>query len=41
MVPARLIDAGFTFDYPRWDAAAMDLAAHRRHASPSINGVTR
>lgn len=27
----RLVDAGFTFDYPQWRTAATDLASRRRH----------
>ncbi|TNH26606.1 DUF1731 domain-containing protein [Micromonospora orduensis] len=30
VAPARLSDAGFTFDHPRWPAAAVDLTARRR-----------
>ncbi|GIF38895.1 TIGR01777 family oxidoreductase [Actinoplanes xinjiangensis] len=30
VVPTRLTDAGFTFDHPRWRAAATDLATRRR-----------
>ncbi|MEV4283033.1 TIGR01777 family oxidoreductase [Actinoplanes xinjiangensis] len=30
VVPARLTDAGFTFDHPRWRAAAADLATRHR-----------
>jgi uncharacterized protein (TIGR01777 family) len=30
VVPARLADAGFTFDYPEWPAAARDLVAEWR-----------
>lgn len=30
VVPGRLLDAGFTFTHPTWDAAARDLAAHTR-----------
>ncbi|MFC4072011.1 TIGR01777 family oxidoreductase [Actinoplanes subglobosus] len=30
VVPGRLTDAGFTFDFPRWRTAAADLAARRR-----------
>ncbi|WP_298460061.1 epimerase [uncultured Cellulomonas sp.] len=32
VVPGRLLDAGFTFRHPRWDAAAGDLVARRRSA---------
>jgi uncharacterized protein (TIGR01777 family) len=31
VIPGRLADAGFTFDYPQWPAAAADLAARRRN----------
>ena len=27
VVPARLLDAGFRFDFPTWPAAARDLVA--------------
>ena len=30
VAPGRLTDAGFTFDHPRWQTAAADLAARRR-----------
>ena len=30
VVPGRLLDAGFTFTHPEWDAAARDLAARAR-----------
>jgi len=30
VVPTRLLESGFTFDYPRWDAAAEDLVARSR-----------
>lgn len=30
VVPGRLLDAGFTFEHPQWEAAAADLAARRR-----------
>ncbi|WP_030231874.1 TIGR01777 family oxidoreductase [Streptomyces sp. NRRL S-350] len=30
VVPARLLDAGFTFEYPRWPAAARDLVRRLR-----------
>jgi uncharacterized protein len=30
VVPGRLLDAGFTFDYPQWTAAVADLAPRRR-----------
>jgi uncharacterized protein (TIGR01777 family) len=30
VVPGRLTGAGFTFDHPRWEAAAADLASRRR-----------
>ncbi|BCY07047.1 TIGR01777 family oxidoreductase [Actinoplanes sp. L3-i22] len=33
VVPGRLTDAGFTFDHPRWAAAATDLTARRRRLS--------
>jgi len=30
VVPSRLLDAGFTFDFPQWPAAAGDLMARWR-----------
>lgn len=30
VVPGRLLDAGFTFEYPLWSAAAADLTARNR-----------
>ncbi|WP_420063608.1 DUF1731 domain-containing protein [Micromonospora chokoriensis] len=30
VTPGRLSDAGFTFGYPNWQAAAADLASRRR-----------
>jgi uncharacterized protein (TIGR01777 family) len=30
VVPARLVEAGFTFEFPEWPAAARDLVARRR-----------
>jgi len=30
VIPRRLLDAGFTFDFPEWPAAADDLVARRR-----------
>ena len=30
VVPGRLLDAGFTFEHPCWDAAAADLAQRSR-----------
>jgi uncharacterized protein len=32
VVPGRLVDAGFTFDYPDWQAAATDLVPRRRQS---------
>lgn len=32
VVPGRLVDAGFAFDYPQWRTAAVDLAARRRRS---------
>ncbi|GAA3233708.1 TIGR01777 family oxidoreductase [Dactylosporangium siamense] len=34
VVPARLTDAGFTFDHPRWQGAADDLASRQRSTHP-------
>jgi uncharacterized protein (TIGR01777 family) len=31
VVPGRLIDAGFVFDYPHWRSAVTDLVPRRRH----------
>jgi uncharacterized protein len=30
VIPSRLADAGFTFNFPQWQTAAADLAARRR-----------
>lgn len=30
VVPGRLLDAGFQFDYPEWTVAAGDLVPRRR-----------
>nr|WP_066070624.1 DUF1731 domain-containing protein [Frankia sp. EI5c] len=30
VVPGRLLDAGFTFDFPAWPDAAGDLTARHR-----------
>lgn len=30
VVPGRLLEAGFTFDYPQWPEAARDLVAQHR-----------
>ncbi len=35
VVPGRLLDAGFTFQFPAWPAAARDLIA-RRATAPSV-----
>ncbi|AGL16770.1 epimerase [Actinoplanes sp. N902-109] len=35
VVPGRLLDAGFTFTYPTWDAAAADLAGRQRARRPT------
>ena len=32
VVPTRLLEAGFAFDYPSWPAAAAELVARRRRA---------
>lgn len=34
VVPARLLDAGFCFDFPAWPAAAKDLVARWRQREP-------
>jgi hypothetical protein len=31
VVPGRLLEAGFTFDYPHWPAAAQDLVKRAQH----------
>lgn len=31
VVPGRLLDAGFTFDFPTWPGAATDLVTRWRH----------
>ena len=36
--PGRLLDAGFAFTHPTWDAAAADLVAETRNLR---NGTTR
>jgi len=33
VVPTRLLDAGFTFDYERWPDAAAELVARRSRAN--------
>jgi hypothetical protein len=33
VVPARLLDAGFAFEFPSWPAAARDLVARIRPTS--------
>ena len=30
VTPGRLLDAGFSFDFPEWPAAARDLVTARR-----------
>jgi hypothetical protein len=32
VVPGRLLEAGFSFEFPRWPAAARDLVARRQAA---------
>lgn len=32
VVPTRLLDSGFSFQFPEWTAAAADLAHRRRHS---------
>ena len=36
VVPARLLEAGFSFDFPRWPAAASDLVARWRQAHHAL-----
>lgn len=33
VIPTRLMDAGFRFQYPNWPAAAQDLVKRMRSAS--------
>ncbi|NEJ68901.1 DUF1731 domain-containing protein, partial [Rhizobium leguminosarum] len=33
VVPGRLLDAGFTFEYPEWGVAARDLVERWRDAA--------
>jgi len=35
VVPARLLDAGFRFDFPDWAAAASDLVTRWRRGGAS------
>jgi NAD dependent epimerase/dehydratase family enzyme len=35
VVPGRLLEAGFTFEYPEWPAAARELCARWRAARDS------
>jgi len=35
VVPGRLLDAGFAFEFPAWPDAARDLASRRRAAKPA------
>jgi NAD dependent epimerase/dehydratase family enzyme len=35
VVPGRLLEAGFTFDFPTWAAAARDLVQRRRSTAPA------
>lgn len=35
VVPGRLLDAGFRFDFPEWPAAARDLATRARDRAPA------
>ncbi len=36
VVPARLLQAGFTFKYPNWPEAAAELCSHNRYKPPPI-----
>lgn len=38
VVPARLLDAGFTFDHPEWSAAARDLMSRLRSGHDHVRG---
>ncbi len=38
VVPGRLLDSGFTFDFPTWGAAAADLCARWRRTRTSATG---
>jgi NAD dependent epimerase/dehydratase family enzyme len=35
VVPARLLQSGFTFEFPDWPAAAIDLCARWRKSQQS------
>jgi uncharacterized protein (TIGR01777 family) len=40
VVPSRLLDAGFRFDFPSWPAAARDLVSRMTHRGRERYGVT-
>lgn len=37
VVPKRLLDAGFSFDFPDWPSAARDLTVRKRERNSSKN----
>ena len=39
VVPARLLESGFTFEFPTWSAAAAELVARRRGRSRTRGGT--
>lgn len=41
VVPGRLLEAGFTFAYPRWPEAAHDLVGRRRGGRRDTGGTSR
>jgi len=41
VVPTRLLQAGFSFQFPAWDAAALDLVRRRRAARHEVRAGTR
>jgi uncharacterized protein len=41
VVPGRLLEAGFTFAYPRWPEAAHDLVGRRRGGRRDTSGTSR
>ena len=40
VVPGRLLDSGFSFDFPQWSEAALDLARRRRARSGYVSART-
>src|SRR5688572_4967309 len=39
VIPARLLERGFAFAYPRWPAAARDLVQQRRAHAVDVTGA--